>query len=239
LIVRMTDSFSEFWPLLADELKVPLLECRPADGEPPQPAVAVVVIAAGAAEPALPAFIPNLPVPSDVPIIAVGAATGHRLAAQAVAAGATDYFALPDDRDALRAVVAAAVARRRATLARIALARLEGQAHAFREMVGESPALRATLERAARVLPHADATVLITGETGTGKELLARANRDRKSTRLNSSHVAISYAVFCLKKKSNYSRAEARVFRRIERRVLQILPSHLAKAMLRNVRGER
>src|SRR5690625_5325820 len=28
-----------------------------------------------------------------------------------------------------------------------------------------------------------------------------RAQRDRKSTRLNSSHVAISYAVFCLKKK--------------------------------------
>src|SRR5439155_24974570 len=27
------------------------------------------------------------------------------------------------------------------------------------------------------------------------------SNRDRKSTRLNSSHVAISYAVFCLKKK--------------------------------------
>src|SRR5439155_25999293 len=30
---------------------------------------------------------------------------------------------------------------------------------------------------------------------------LARKYRDRKSTRLNSSHVAISYAVFCLKKK--------------------------------------
>src|SRR5207253_4659615 len=28
-----------------------------------------------------------------------------------------------------------------------------------------------------------------------------RHQRDRKSTRLNSSHVAISYAVFCLKKK--------------------------------------
>src|SRR5690625_6092607 len=27
-------------------------------------------------------------------------------------------------------------------------------------------------------------------------------SRDRKSTRLNSSHVAISYAVFCLKKKN-------------------------------------
>src|SRR5439155_4664627 len=31
----------------------------------------------------------------------------------------------------------------------------------------------------------------------------ARGSEDRKSTRLNSSHVAISYAVFCLKKKNN------------------------------------
>src|SRR5690554_7376554 len=32
---------------------------------------------------------------------------------------------------------------------------------------------------------------------------IAYALRDRKSTRLNSSHVRISYAVFCLKKKKN------------------------------------
>src|SRR2546430_6034186 len=31
----------------------------------------------------------------------------------------------------------------------------------------------------------------------------ARSDRDRKSTRLNSSHSQISYAVFCLKKKKN------------------------------------
>src|SRR5436190_14500010 len=30
--------------------------------------------------------------------------------------------------------------------------------------------------------------------------------RDRKSTRLNSSHTVISYAVFCLKKKKNWRR---------------------------------
>src|SRR2546426_7030068 len=30
-----------------------------------------------------------------------------------------------------------------------------------------------------------------------------RQGRDRKSTRLNSSHLVISYAVFCLKKKNN------------------------------------
>src|SRR5256885_9924343 len=32
------------------------------------------------------------------------------------------------------------------------------------------------------------------------------AGRDRKSTRLNSSHLVISYAVFCLKKKKTHAR---------------------------------
>src|SRR5437868_9947815 len=35
------------------------------------------------------------------------------------------------------------------------------------------------------------------------RELLSHTAGDRKSTRLNSSHVSISYAVFCLKKKTN------------------------------------
>src|SRR2546430_7091070 len=34
-------------------------------------------------------------------------------------------------------------------------------------------------------------------------------DRDRKSTRLNSSHSQISYAVFCLKKKKTYSSCAA------------------------------
>src|SRR5256886_6056153 len=37
--------------------------------------------------------------------------------------------------------------------------------------------------------------------TGTLNFQIASAGRDRKSTRLNSSHSQISYAVFCLKKK--------------------------------------
>src|SRR5690349_23934039 len=38
-----------------------------------------------------------------------------------------------------------------------------------------------------------------------------RGARDRKSTRLNSSHVEISYAVFCLKKKKkNYTSEQHR-----------------------------
>src|SRR3712207_8345412 len=36
------------------------------------------------------------------------------------------------------------------------------------------------------------------------RALEGELSRDRKSTRLNSSHANISYAVFCLKKKNNY-----------------------------------
>src|SRR2546430_9920336 len=40
----------------------------------------------------------------------------------------------------------------------------------------------------------------------TGKPRRCRIPRDRKSTRLNSSHSQISYAVFCLKKKNREAR---------------------------------
>src|SRR5690606_40357140 len=51
-------------------------------------------------------------------------------------------------------------------------------------------------------LPAAAATgpALAAARRGPG-----HARADRKSTRLNSSHVKISYAVFCLKKKNNHS----------------------------------
>src|SRR5688572_31744999 len=38
-------------------------------------------------------------------------------------------------------------------------------------------------------------------EVSSWRRSIASPNRDRKSTRLNSSHSQISYAVFCLKKK--------------------------------------
>src|SRR2546426_8645642 len=47
--------------------------------------------------------------------------------------------------------------------------------------------------------------ILLGGISGFGRELIVDGERkqreDRKSTRLNSSHLVISYAVFCLKKK--------------------------------------
>src|SRR5690625_4413730 len=54
-----------------------------------------------------------------------------------------------------------------------------------------------------REVPDAPHEVLLVLDATTGQNALSQAKTfsDRKSTRLNSSHVAISYAVFCLKKK--------------------------------------
>src|SRR5690625_628811 len=52
--------------------------------------------------------------------------------------------------------------------------------------------------------PAAIAVVIAVKGLGRFPELTATGG-DRKSTRLNSSHVAISYAVFCLQKKYRYT----------------------------------
>src|SRR5690625_5691324 len=55
------------------------------------------------------------------------------------------------------------------------------------------------------VIPLITHTLLLNEGTVYKKGLKETVlTRDRKSTRLNSSHVAISYAVFCLKKKKQH-----------------------------------
>src|SRR5690606_39613288 len=50
--------------------------------------------------------------------------------------------------------------------------------------------------------PQGDPPVVVAGQIDLSADAKAGGGTDRKSTRLNSSHVKISYAVFCLKKKN-------------------------------------
>src|SRR3712207_6863211 len=52
-----------------------------------------------------------------------------------------------------------------------------------------------------QMLSYANHVGLYAEEIGPSGEALGNFPQDRKSTRLNSSHANISYAVFCLKKK--------------------------------------
>jgi two-component system response regulator AtoC len=110
------------------------------------------------------------------PAVEVVMMTGYATVQDAVRAmkrGAFDYLEKPFDPDAALAVIARAAEHKRiADAARLAVR--PGEEASFHALVGGSPRMREVyrlLEKAAAV----EATVLLTGETGTGKELAARA----------------------------------------------------------------
>src|SRR2546427_6038834 len=74
----------------------------------------------------------------------------------------------------------------------------------FTVIVGPNACGKSTLLRAlSRLLVPAAGQVILDGRHISQFPAKEVARRDRKSTRLNSSHSQISYAVFCLKKKKN------------------------------------
>src|SRR2546426_8319710 len=55
----------------------------------------------------------------------------------------------------------------------------------------------------------------------------AKCARDRKSTRLNSSHLVISYAVFCLKKKKKKTKNDCYITREYELMTLFVVYDYM------------
>ncbi len=100
-----------------------------------------------------------------VPIVACGTATDARAAVAAIHAGAKEYIPLPPDAELIAAVLAAVADDRR-------------------DLIWRDEAM-ARVVKLAQQVAASDASVLITGDSGTGKEVLARhvhtrSNRARK-----------------------------------------------------------
>jgi two-component system, NtrC family, response regulator HydG len=171
-VVVFSASFSSVWADVAEELGVGLDRFEP-DDDLPSGAVALILAAGGEEERALD-VLPSWSARVRVPLLLVGARASHRFAIEALRRGAADYFALPDDLDLLRRTLAARVEAARGRASRDATPVTDP----FRELLGTSPALQETIATASRVLAHGGVTLLIGGETGTGKELLARALHD-------------------------------------------------------------
>ena len=103
--------------------------------------------------------------------------TGHGTVPSAVAAmqqGAFNYLLKPLDLAQLRAITEKAAESSRLRRANVELQRRLDERFGFEGVVGDSPQMRQVIERLKRIAPT-NASVLIQGETGTGKELVAQA----------------------------------------------------------------
>jgi len=121
--------------------------------------------------------------------------TGHGTVASAVEAmrcGAFNYLLKPLDIAQLRASTEKAVESTRLKRANLELKRRLDDRFGFEGVVGDSAQMRDVIERLRRIAPT-NASVLIQGETGTGKELVAQAIH-QNSPRKNKPFVALNCA---------------------------------------------
>ena len=109
----------------------------------------------------------------NVPVVACGTETDAEGAVRAIKAGAKEYVPLPPDADLIAAILAAVVEERYA-------------------MVFKDPAMIEIVRMAEQIAPS-EASVLITGGSGTGKELMAR-HIHAKSRRAGKLFVAVNCA---------------------------------------------
>jgi DNA-binding NtrC family response regulator len=129
-----------------------------------------------------------------ISVVVITAFATVELAVESMRQGAFDFITKPFQPEVVLATVRRAVERTRLLrendLLKGAMVRLEGSS----EILGESAAMQAVREMIGRVAPTG-ATVLITGETGAGKELVARAIH-KSGPRASKPFVPVNCAAF-------------------------------------------
>ena len=113
----------------------------------------------------------------EVPDLTLVMMTGHgsiETAVESIRQGAYDYITKPFDHDALMLRLEKALERSSLLKENIRLLKQSASEDVFQDLAGKSPAMQRVFETI-RMVAGNDMTVLITGESGVGKDLIARA----------------------------------------------------------------
>ena len=111
---------------------------------------------------------------SRTEVVLMTAYADAKTAVEAMKGGAYDYIVKPFQLDEIQLMAAKVMERRALMEENLSLREELAEAHGLSSIVGTSDAMRQVFALASKVAAT-DATVLITGESGTGKDLLARA----------------------------------------------------------------
>ncbi len=126
----------------------------------------------------------------DLPVIVMTAFGTVENAVQAMKAGAADFLLKPFSLDHLTTVVNKALEMRALKAENVALKEELGHRYQFDNIIGRSPVMQEIFATITRVAPTR-ATVLLAGESGVGKDLIARAihfhspRRDKPFVKIN------------------------------------------------------
>jgi len=128
----------------------------------------------------------------DIPVIVITAFGSMETAIAAIRAGAYDFVTKPIDTEFLVLALDRAVNHHGLQEKVKLLDKALKKSHQFDELIGQSPPMRKLIDRLERVA-DTETSILITGETGTGKELVAQALH-RRSRRHKGPFVAVNCA---------------------------------------------
>jgi two-component system, NtrC family, response regulator HydG len=126
----------------------------------------------------------------DAEVVMITGFGDVKTAVEAIKEGAANYLTKPIDMLELRAIVGKASERLRQARAIRELKRQLDERFGFEGVIGSSAKMQEVLTRLRAIAPT-NATVLILGETGTGKELVAKAIHNN-SPRKNKPFVALN-----------------------------------------------
>jgi DNA-binding NtrC family response regulator len=110
----------------------------------------------------------------ETPVFVITAYGSVPVAVEALKAGANDFFEKPWKNEKLLIEIDRMISKRRLESENIQLRRALKQRYSFPNIVGKGDRMVRVLDLVAQVAPSRS-TILITGETGTGKELIAKA----------------------------------------------------------------